>query len=221
MEPRRVTLFAGHYGSGKSNIAVNYALKLAGEGYPVRLADLDIVNPYFRSKDSEEGLRAAGVEVISSEFANTNVDVPVIPAEAYAMTDDRASYFVADVGGDDQGARALGRFAEQVVSEGDYEMFLVINCYRPMTRTAEDVLQMKLEIEAAAKIPFTAIVNNSNLGVATTAETVLDSMRFAEDCARLTGLPLKMTAVWEDIAPELTDKIGNLLPMKLANLQIW
>ncbi len=221
MNPKRITLFAGHYGSGKSNIAVNYALKLAGEGYPVRLADLDIVNPYFRSKDSEEGLRAAGVEVISSEFANTNVDVPVIPAEAYAMTDDRAAYFVADVGGDDQGARALGRFADQVVEEGNYEMFLVINCYRPMTRTAEDVLTMKQEIEAAAKIPFTAIVNNSNLGVATTAETVLDSMRFAEDCARLTGLPLKMTAAWEDVVPELSGKIENLLPMKLSNLQIW
>ena len=221
MNPKRVTLFAGHYGSGKSNIAVNYALKLAGEGYPVRLADLDIVNPYFRSKDSEEGLRAAGVEVISSEFANTNVDVPVIPAEAYAMTDDRAAYFVADVGGDDQGARALGRFAEQVVAEGNYEMFLVINCYRPMTRTAEDVLVMQREIEAASKIPFTAIVNNSNLGVATTAETVLDSMKFAEDCARLTGLPLKMTAAWEDVVPELSGKIENLLSMKLSNLQIW
>ena len=221
MNPKRVTLFAGHYGSGKSNIAVNYALKLAGEGYPVRLADLDIVNPYFRSKDSEEGLRAAGVEVISSEFANTNVDVPVIPAEAYAMTDDRAAYFVADVGGDDQGARALGRFAEQVVAEGNYEMFLVINCYRPMTRTAEDVLVMQREIEAASKIPFTAIVNNSNLGVATTAETVLDSVKFAEDCARLTGLPLKMTAAWEDVVPELSGKIENLLSMKLSNLQIW
>lgn len=221
MNPKRVTLFAGHYGSGKSNIAVNYALKLAGEGYPVRLADLDIVNPYFRSKDSEEGLRAAGVEVISSEFANTNVDVPVIPAEAYAMTDDRAAYFVADVGGDDQGARALGRFAEQVVAEGNYEMFLVINCYRPMTRTAEDVLVMQREIEAASKIPFTAIVNNSNLGVATTAETVLDSVKFAEDCTRLTGLPLKMTAAWEDVVPELSGKIENLLPMKLSNLQIW
>ncbi|MBO5646842.1 MAG: hypothetical protein J6S59_06960 [Clostridia bacterium] len=221
MNPKRVTLFAGHYGSGKSNIAVNYALKLAGEGYPVRLADLDIVNPYFRSKDSETGLRAAGVEVISSEFANTNVDVPVIPAEAYAMTDDRAAYFVADVGGDDQGARALGRFAEQVVAEGNYEMFLVINCYRPMTRTAEDVLVMQREIEAASKIPFTAIVNNSNLGVATTAETVLDSVKFAEDCARLTGLPLKMTAAWEDVVPELSGKIENLLSMKLSNLQIW
>ena len=221
MRPKRVTLFAGHYGSGKSNIAVNYALKLAGEGYPVRLADLDIVNPYFRSKDSETGLRAAGVEVISSEFANTNVDVPVIPAEAYAMTDDRAAYFVADVGGDDQGARALGRFAEQVVAEGNYEMFLVINCYRPMTRTAEDVLVMQREIEAASKIPFTAIVNNSNLGVATTAETVLDSVKFAEDCARLTGLPLKMTAAWEDVVPELSGKIENLLSMKLSNLQIW
>ena len=137
------------------------------------------------------------------------------------MTDDRAAYFVADVGGDDQGARALGRFAEQVVAEGNYEMFLVINCYRPMTRTAEDVLVMQREIEAASKIPFTAIVNNSNLGVATTAETVLDSVKFAEDCARLTGLPLKMTAAWEDVVPELSGKIENLLPMKLSNLQIW
>ena len=109
MEHKRVTLFAGHYGSGKTNIAVNYALRLAREGKKVVIADLDIVNPYFRTKDSAAELAAAGVELISPQFANSNVDLPALPAEAYRLVEDRSVYAVMDIGGDDRGAYALGR----------------------------------------------------------------------------------------------------------------
>ena len=118
---KRVTIFSGHYGSGKTNIAVNYALKLAAEGKKTSLADLDIVNPYFRSKDSEKILSDAGIRFISSEYANSNVDVPALPAEAYAITDDKSSYSVVDVGGDDRGALALGRYVPAILAENNYE----------------------------------------------------------------------------------------------------
>ena len=108
MEQKRLTLFAGHYGSGKTNIAVNYAMRLAGEGKKVLIADLDIVNPYFRTKDSEEDLRRAGVELISLKFANTNVDLPALPAESYRLVRDKSVFGVLDIGGDDRGAYALG-----------------------------------------------------------------------------------------------------------------
>ena len=109
MEHKRVTLFAGHYGSGKTNIAVNYALHLAKEGKKVCIGDLDIVNPYFRTKDSAATLDAAGVELISPQFANTNVDLPALPAEAYRLVEDKSIYAIMDIGGDDRGAYALSR----------------------------------------------------------------------------------------------------------------
>ena len=110
MEHKRLTLFAGHYGSGKTNIAVNYALMLAKEGKKVCIGDLDIVNPYFRTKDSARQLEEAGVDLISPQYANTNVDLPALPAEAYRLVQDLDSYAVADIGGDDRGAYALGRY---------------------------------------------------------------------------------------------------------------
>ena len=103
MDHKRITLFAGHYGSGKTNIAVNYALLLAREGRRTAIADLDIVNPYFRTKDSARELEAAGVALISPQFASTNVDLPALPAEAYRLVEDRGLYAVMDIGGDDRG----------------------------------------------------------------------------------------------------------------------
>ena len=164
MEHKRLTLFAGHYGSGKTNIAVNYALHLAAEGKQVCIGDLDIVNPYFRTKDSAADLAAAGVELISPQFANSNVDLPALPAECYRLVQDFSTYGIMDIGGDDRGAYALGRFVPSIVKEGNYRMIYVANCYRPLTRTPEDTLEVMREIEAACGLKFTDIVNNSNLG---------------------------------------------------------
>ena len=140
MESKRITVFAGHYGSGKTNIAVNYALKLRKEFDRVDIADLDIVNPYFRTKDSEKQLEKRGIHLISSEYANSNVDVPAMPSEAYAIIDDTSLRAVIDVGGDDRGALALGRYAPDILAENDYEMVFVANFYRPLTRNAKDAL---------------------------------------------------------------------------------
>ena len=149
MEHKRLTLFAGHYGSGKTNIAVNYALLLAAEGKQVCIADLDIVNPYFRTKDSAKVLDQAGVELISPQFANTNVDLPALPAESYRLVQDKSVYGIMDIGGDDRGAYALGRFAPSILAEGDYRMIFVANSYRPLTRTPEEALEVMREIEVA------------------------------------------------------------------------
>ena len=119
MEHKRLTLFAGHYGSGKTNIAVNYAMLLAEEGKKVCIADLDIVNPYFRTKDSARELADAGVELVSPQFANTNVDLPALPAEAYKLVTDRNTYGIMDIGGDDRGAYALGRYVPALKQENN------------------------------------------------------------------------------------------------------
>ena len=215
MEHKRITLFAGHYGSGKTNIAVNYTKALHREESMVLLADLDIVNPYYRAKDSRDELESAGIRVISSFFANSNVDLPALPQEMYAITDDKRYTCVLDVGGDDRGALALGRLTPGILSENDYEMLLVINRFRPLTRDAESTFEVVQEIEAACRIPFTGIVNNSNLGADTTAEDILLSLPYAEAVQKKTGLPIRMTTVEAGLYAELKDRVPNLFPLIL------
>jgi len=215
MDFKRILLLSGHYGSGKTNIAVNLAFMLKQEHDRVTIADVDIVNPYFRTSDSRKELEESGIRLICSEFAGSNVDLPALPAEMYSIIDDPEQIALIDVGGDDRGALALGRLRDGILKENDYEMLFVINRFRPLTRTAELTVEIMREIEAAGGIPFTAIINNSNLGAETTAADVLGSIPYANEVCELTGLPLKMTAVHESLYPQLEGKIENLFPLGL------
>lgn len=192
---KRLTIICGHYGAGKTNIAVNLALRGAGDGHRIAIADLDIVNPYFRSLDSREDLEAAGVRVICSEYANTNLDIPALPADLYSITDDREQQVILDIGGDDRGAYVLGRLVPEILAENDYDLWCVVNCYRPLTRDVESTMEVLHEIEAACGMKFTGIVNNSNLGAETTADTVLESLDYAAKVAQAAGIPVVMTCV--------------------------
>ena len=213
MEHKRLTLFAGHYGSGKTNIAVNYAMLLADEGKKVCVADLDIVNPYFRTKDSEQELAQKGITLICSQYANTNVDLPAIPAESYRLVQDKSCFGVIDIGGDDRGAYALGRFAEAIKAEGDYRMAFVLNRYRPLTSTVADTVEIMREIETACGIKFNCIVNNSNIGSETTADIVLESVSFAKELSDITGLPIWLHTAEQSVAEKLSGI--PLLPLSL------
>ncbi len=218
---KRITLFSGHYGSGKTNIAVNYALSLAEKGEKVSIYDLDIVNPYFRTVDAQNVLKKNGVELIVSPFAETNVDIPAMNAASYKMIDDLTRYAVVDLGGDDRGALALGRFSDKIKEENNYEFLFVINKYRPETSDLEGVLQIKKEIEYASRMKFSGIVNNSNLGRETTAETVVNSLEFIKEISDITKLPVVFTAVEESLLDELKEKIKNLLPINLIKYGDW
>lgn len=206
---KRVTLFCGHYGSGKTNIAVNYALHLRRQGLEVTIADLDIVNPYFRSKDSTDVLEAEGVRVIALPFANSSVDLPALPSSAYSVVQDRTRHAVLDIGGDDRGAYALGRFVPYLLEENDYEMLYVVNFQRPLTTTVSDAVEVMREIEIACGLAFTGIVNNTNLGAETTLDLVKGSYRKAEELCKETGLPLFMVTAESSIATE------EMFPLRL------
>ena len=215
MNHKRLTLFAGHYGSGKTNIAVNYALLLAKEGKKVCIGDLDIVNPYFRTADSKKVLEEAGVALISPQFANSNVDLPALPAEAYRLVEDKGIYGIMDIGGDDRGAYALGRYVPAIQAENDYRMVFVANSYRPLTRTPEDALEVMREIEQACGLAFTDIINNSNLGPETTPETVLSAVDYMEKLSKLSGLPIFAHTAEKAVAQQLAGKLEPVIPLRL------
>ena len=215
MNFKRITIISGHYGSGKTNIAVSLALDLKKQHENTAIADIDIVNPYFRTKDSEQHLKENGIRLICSEYANSNVDIPALPQEMYAVTDDKTMYSILDVGGDERGALALGRIAPRIREENDFEMIYVVNKYRPLTRDADSAIEVMREIEAACKLKFTCIINNSNLGIETDADTVLSSQKYAEEISERTGLPILYTTVSGAVRAQLEDKIKNLYEINL------
>lgn len=215
MTDKRITLLTGHYGSGKTHVAVGCALALRAAGHAVTVADLDIVNPYFRTKDSAAELHAAGIGLVASPYANSNLELPALPQELYAITHDRSRHWVLDVGGDDRGAFALGRLAPEILTQDDFQMLLVVNAYRPLARDLDDALGIIEEIRRASGLPVTALVNNSNLGAETTAQTVLDSLAYADELAARLGVPLELTTVRDDLYPQLVGKIPNLMALTL------
>lgn len=212
---KRLTLLCGHYGSGKTNVAVNLAFYLKEQYNNVVVADLDIVNPYFRTKDSIEDFKARGIELICSEYANTNVDIPALPANMYRLTADKDITAVIDVGGDDRGAYALGRLVPEITAEDNFDMLMVINGYRPLTPDAESTIEVMREIETACGLKFTGLINNSNIGEETCAEDIIKSIGYANEVSHASGLPIVMTSIKAELYAELKDKIDNLLPMKL------
>lgn len=197
MSKKRIIIIAGHYGSGKTNVAVNLAFRMKSDApeKSVTLIDLDTVNPYFRAADSAAPLRDAGIRVIIPEYANTNVDLPTLPSEIASvfLTDETVIF---DVGGDD-GATALGVYEREIKAAG-YEMYCVINMYRPLTESPEDTLSDLCEIEEYSRLRFTGIINNSNLGDETTKQTVEASLQYADRTSELAKLPLVYTAVIGD-----------------------
>ena len=215
MKFKRITIISGHYGSGKTNIAVNLAFDLKSQAENVALADIDIVNPYFRSKDSEEMLKKAGIRLICSEYANSNVDIPALPQDMYSVTDDKSLFSILDVGGDERGALALGRISPKIREENDFDMLYVVNKFRPLTKDADSAIEVMREIETACGLEFTGIINNSNLGPETKIEDVLSSLEYANEISRLTNLPIVWTTVEEKLFEPLKNKINNLYPVSM------
>ncbi len=194
-----ITIITGHYGSGKTNAAVNLALSAAQAGQPVTIIDLDIVNPYFRTADFIPTLQAHDIQVIAPVYANSNLDIPVLPASVDAAFSQTERMVIVDVGGDDAGAIALGRYAKKIEARG-YDLFCVVNARRYLTKDSSQAVSMLREIEQAARLLATGIINNTNLGPQTTPEILLDSVSFAADVCAKTGLPLVCTCTTQPVS---------------------
>ena len=190
----KITVISGHFGSGKTNVAVNLALDAARAGEQVCIADLDIVNPYFRTADNAEFLRTNGVKPLVPQNANTNVEIPTLP-ETLGEVFYGEGRAIVDVGGDPEGAAALGCDRDRYEAAG-YDMYFVCNFYRPATLCAEDALRLLRETELASGMRFCGIINNSNLGRLTEPSTVEATLAEGEKLAALAGIPvMAVTAV--------------------------
>ncbi len=211
---KRLTIFAGHYGSGKTNIAINYACHLNEQGHKVIIGDLDIVNPYFRTTDSKQELESKGIELICSDFANSNLDIPSIPQAMNRIIQEKTSFAVMDIGGDDSGAVALGRYADEI-SKQDYEMVFVVNFFRPLTPDTESAYSVMREIEQASSLKFTSIVNNSNLGSETTFAHIRNSKMQTEKLSSLANLPIKFTAINRELYNPTDNKTKEYFSLDL------
>lgn len=206
-ELKRFCVITGHYGCGKTNLAVNLALDLAEEHDSVSLVDLDVVNPYFRSSDYTALLESAGVRVIAPTFAGTTLDVPSL-SSAVSSVFSGDGIVLVDAGGDDVGATALGRFARDI-GEIDYDMLYVVNRYRNLTTTPAEAAALLAEIERASHLKATGVVNNSHLRDETTLSTVLDSLEYGRETAALVGLPLRFTTVPVALAADVSAVPGH------------
>ncbi len=189
----RITVIAGHFGSGKTEFALNYALHLRKTHENVTIVDMDTVNPYFRTKDAEERMNKAGVRVISPQFANTNVDILSIPSEILSVFENPSCAAVFDVGGDDEGAIVLGVY-EKLIRESGYEMLFIMNPKRPFTETPQQALEMMNAIEQVSRLKFTGIVNTANLMEETTPALVAEGETVVRETAKLSHLPFMYTA---------------------------
>lgn len=219
---KNLTVVTGHFGSGKTNFAVNLARCAAKEGRKVTIIDLDIVNPYFRAADNTAELEALGVKCIVPDFANTNVDIPTLPPavmgaiEVHEREPDRL--IIIDVGGDN-GAVALGMY-KRFFKEGDYDLLYVLNKYRPLTEDIEGAAAVLDEIQYLSGLRATGVINASNLGSETAAEDILETARFATELADKYSLPLVCTAAREELAPSLSG-IGDIFPITNATKMLF
>lgn len=216
----RITLICGHYGSGKTNFALNMAVNAAKKGEKITLVDLDIVNPYFRTADYRDELEKLGVNVIAQNLEGTTLDAPALTARMFSIFEESMGRVIVDVGGDDVGATALGRFSKQLNASG-YDMLCVINKFRKFISSPDEAAQLLGEIESACRLKATGIVNNSHLGAQTSAQDIISSVDYAKETAELIGLPLVYTTAPKAVAEQLEGKVDNLYPVDVLVRLPW
>ncbi len=195
---RRITVFCGHYGSGKTEISVNTALELKKSHEKVALVDLDIVNPYFRSAEQRELVEGAGIRLLAPTFALTTVDIPGLPAQIQSVFDAPVEKTVFDVGGDDTGAVALGRY-KPYFDKSDFEMIFVVNTLRPFSNSVESIVDLYGRIVSRARMNASALINNTNFGAQTTPQDVIAGQKIVEEAAIALGIPLRAVTAQPEI----------------------
>ncbi len=212
MFKKRINIFTGYFGSGKTEVSVNYALRMAEAGYKTAIADFDIVNPYFRTADVKDFLSDRGIWVVLPVYANTNVDVPALSGEVNALFQKKDYKVVLDVGGDDLGARAVSRYRNEIVQD-DYELFFVINTKRPLTETADEICEVIASIENSARMKVTKLVNNTNLLSETHADIIREGFNIVREVSDRLNIPIAFTSGMRESLAGFRPEKGDILIM--------
>jgi hypothetical protein len=219
---KRIFVVTGHYGSGKSEFSINFSLRLAGHRREVALADVDVVNPYFRSRERRDILEQHGVRLISNSMSvDRGVDIPALSAEVYGPITDGSTLTVIDAGGDPVGARLLGSF-RRLIPESETEVLCVVNAFRPSTRTADGVVEQIRGIETACGLQITALVNNSHLLEHTDVQQLIDGDRLCAEVTDLTGLPVLYVGALPHLIERLPDRVmGQRIAIEMYLRESW
>jgi hypothetical protein len=222
MLDKRLVIVIGHYGSGKSEFSVNYAVKMKEQFENVSIADLDIVNPYFRSREKREFFEKIGVKVFDSSIRNTAVDIPALPAQMAGVILNPDEKSILDVGGDPVGARVLARYAEQIKNV-EYDMFFVINGNRPETSTVEGAIKYLNMIEATSKLKVTGLINNTHMLKDTRVEDVEFGHELTKKVSWETDIPIRYEAVIKETAENIKNEeiLEKLFPINLYMREEW
>ncbi|MBN2879853.1 MAG: ATP-binding protein [Clostridia bacterium] len=221
----RITVHIGHYGSGKTELSLNLMRDLLKQGEKAMLVDLDIVNPYFRSGEHKEALERLGGKVIRPNYEGTNVDVPSLPPDVSRAFIEKDTKVVLDVGGDPSGAKALGRY-HQDIEDDDYVVKCVVNTARPFTKTSEDIVEMVRNLESSSKLKVDMLVNNTNVARETTAEMLVESQPIVEKAAEILGIKVgqigAINETIEKLPKEFYEKYKEIIvPIELYMRKDW
>ena len=219
---KRIRIIIGHYGSGKSEFSMNYVTKLRElVNTKVAISDLDVVNVYFRTREKRDFLQSNNIVPIDSSIQATTLDLPAVSAQVTGPITDKSYNYVVDVGGDDVGARVLGRFSHLVQSD-DYDMFCIVNANREKTQTAKEVIDHIRAIEKASKLKVTGLINNTHLVRETTIDDILKGQELIKEVSNLTNIPIRYVTCLESLIPQLPDNLeGEIFPIKLHMRECW
>lgn len=215
----RLTVVVGHFGSGKTEFSVNLALELAKD-HPTALADLDVVDPYFRSRECKELFDSRGIQLISSSQNCVDADVPSMPTEVMRLFDDERLYGVLDIGGDASGARVLARYRRRLKACGA-EVICVVNANRPLTDTPEKAVSYVRSIEAAVGLPITGLVNNTHLCTETGLEDILTGAKLLTEVSKETGIPIVCHMASEALAQAAEQSVRPVFPIQVYMKKPW
>lgn len=217
-----INIFTGYFGSGKTEIAINFALCLRNAAPKVCLVDLDIVNPYFRSREQRDMLLSAGVDVLASVEEYFNTDLPALSPAISGALQDKYGAAVLDVGGDETGARVLGRY-NNLFTGDNYCLFFVINPYRPLTTDQAGIGKVLRAVEQTSRLRVTALISNPNLGCETHPADIINGHRTVLAASHQFNLPVSFLCVPEHLAdaPELREVSEPIFPVRLYMLPPW